>query len=337
MTRFREHRTGGRGSALTWIVALLAVVALIVSAALWYVRENALAFYERSTRQALVKTGFELRSLDGEAGRLFYWEAGEGSTLVLLHGVGDQAGAFQGVVGDLLGDYRIVIPDLPGHGASEPSEGPLPMTVVYRGVEELLESLESGGPLTLVGHSMGAWLATVYAHRHPDRVARVIAVNGGPLRGERTDLSLMPADREAARTLMAALRDPASEPTPNFVLDDIVEQAAKGPIGRMMAAWEDFEQYLLDDRLSEVPVPVDLVWGESDQLMTLDYAKRVADQLPRARITTIAACGHHPANECPAALAEKLGEVLSMEPPAPLDEGDGVVTPEGLERLSEED
>jgi pimeloyl-ACP methyl ester carboxylesterase len=189
------------------------------------------------------------------------------------------------------------------------------MTVMYGGVEELLESACTDDPPILVGSSMGAWIATIYAFRHPESVARVIAINGGPLRGDRPALVLTPPDREAARELFADLRDPASDPIPNFVLDDFVEQAAAGPIGRMSAELEDLEAHLLDGRLGEIQVPVDLLWGESDQLLPLAYAERMASELPRSRLTTIRGCGHHPANECPAKLAAKLREVLDMGPP----------------------
>lgn len=304
------------GSALYWVLGILAAVVLFVFIGFWYVRQNPLAVYERTTRQSLAKAGLELKSFDSKVGHLTYWEGGEGQPIVLLHGVGDQAGAFQGIVDSLLADHRVVIPDLPGHGESEPAQGPLSMSVVYEGLEELLGEVVPGEPPVLVGSSMGAWLATIQAHRHPDAVDRVVLVNGGALTGERADLSLTPVDREAARTLMAALRDPSSPPIPDFVLDDIVEQSAKGPIGRMMAAWQDFEAYLLDGKLHEVTVPVDLLWGESDQLMTLSYAERMAAELPRVRLTTIESCGHHPANECPAKLAKGLAEVLQMDPPA---------------------
>jgi pimeloyl-ACP methyl ester carboxylesterase len=305
------------GSVVAWVVGILLVVLLAGIAGFWYVRENPLALYERTTRKALEKAGMELRGFDSGAGRLAYWEGGDGPPIVLLHGAGDQAGAFQGVVGSLLADYRVLIPDLPGHGDSEPSEGPLSMNVVYQGLEELLAAVVADEQPVLVGSSMGAWLATTQAHRHPEAVARIVLINGGALTGERADLSLTPVDREAARSLMAALRDPSSPSIPDFVLDDIVEQSARGPIGRMMAAWQDFEPYLLDGRLHEVTVPVDLLWGESDQLMTMSYARRMASELPRARLTTIEGCGHHPANECPGKLAQGLASVLERDPPPP--------------------
>jgi pimeloyl-ACP methyl ester carboxylesterase len=297
------------------VVGILLIVVLVGAAGFWYVRENPLAVYERTTRRELAKAGMERARTDVNSGKLVYWSGGDGPPMVLLHGVGDQAGAFQGVVEALLPDYDVVIPDLPGHGESEPADGPLSMQVVYGGLEEFLGTSAGAEPYILVGSSMGAWMATTYAHRHPERVARIVLVNGGALTGERADLSLTPVDREAARTLMAALRDPSSPVIPDFVLDDIVEQSAKGPIGRMMQAWEDFQPFLLDGRLHEVTVPVDLLWGESDQLMKMSYAERMAAELPRSRLTTIAGCGHHPANECPAKLAEGLVKVLGMDPP----------------------
>ncbi len=311
-----KTRARSDGSALSWVLGILTVIVLLLVAGFWWMRANPLAVYERVTRRALAKAGLELERIDTQVGNLAYWEGGDGSTIVLLHGVGDQAGAFQGIVSSLLADHRVLIPDLPGHGDSEPTEGTLPMELVYTGVEELLAAAAPGEPVILVGHSMGAWLATIQAHRHPASVSRVILINGGALTGDRPDLSLAPVDREAARNLMAALRDPASPPTPDFVLDDIVEQSAMGPIGRVTADVGSLVAHLLDGRLSEVTVPVDLLWGESDQLMTLAYAERMAAELPRARITTISGCGHHPANECPAKLAVRLADVLAMEPPA---------------------
>jgi pimeloyl-ACP methyl ester carboxylesterase len=327
--RPRGTRLTASGSAAAWIVGVLLVVVLAVLGGFWWVRENPLALYEKTTRRALEDSGFELGSFAASAGTLAFWEAGDGPPLVLLHGVGDQAGAFHAIASGLVDEYRVVVPDLPGHGASDPETGPLPMTIVYQGLEELLEHLSPDVPVTLVGSSMGAWLAMIQAHRHPDSVERVVAINGGALRGDRTDLTLMPADREAARTLMSALRDPASEPIPDFVLDDIVERAASGPIGRMMAEAASFEEFLLDGRLDEITVPVDLLWGASDRLMTVEYAERMATQLPRARLTMIEACGHHPANECPGKLQAALAEVLVMDPPSPRRPQGAVVEPVG--------
>jgi pimeloyl-ACP methyl ester carboxylesterase len=62
-------------------------------------------------------------------------------------------------------------------------------------------------------------------------------------------------------------------------------------------------------------VPVELVWGDSDDLMTLDYAQRLLDGLPRARLHTVHGCGHVPHRECPDQTLEAIETALAMPPP----------------------
>ncbi len=264
---------------------------------------------------ALGAAGLERQSLETDVGRLVYWEGGEGKPLVLLHGSGDSGGTWSAVAADLVGDYRLLIPDLAGHGASEPAEGVLPMGTIFAGLEALLDETALEAPV-LAGNSMGAWLAMLYAHRHPERLSRVVAINGGAILGEPSDITLMPADREQARRVMAALRDPSSPPLPDEVLDDIVARAGTGPIARMMLDLAGMMGYLLDGKLSEIETPVDLLWGESDGLMKVSYAEKMAAGLPRARITLIPKCGHIPMGECPERFSELLRGVLAQDPPA---------------------
>lgn len=292
---------------------LAAVVLLVVVAVVWLWR-NPLAVYEWTTRQELRQAGLERTEFELAGGRLVVWQGGEGPDLVLLHGAGDQAGAWSKVVPGLIDDYRLLAVDLPGHGESDPATGPLAFSTLADGVGEFLDRRDAG-PVTLVGHSMGAWLAMLYAHRHPERVARVVAVNGGPTRGEPSGVNLLPADREEARRTMAALRDPSSPAIPDFVLDDMVRRNPAGPLGRLMQDLDDMARHLLDGQLGEFAVPVDLVWGESDRHLPVDYARRLAGELDRVRLTTIPRCGHLPANECPERFTEILRRVLAAGPP----------------------
>jgi pimeloyl-ACP methyl ester carboxylesterase len=76
-------------------------------------------------------------------------------------------------------------------------------------------------------------------------------------------------------------------------------------------------QYVLDGRLHEITVPVDLIWGESDRLFSLGYARRMMAELPASRLTTIPGCGHVPQQECPSRFGAALLDVLTMPPPFP--------------------
>lgn len=312
-----------------WVVIAVLALAAGVAVGVFLIGRHPLAVYAWSTRRALFKAGFVEQVSAGPGGRLAYFEeapvrggpegatASEGApTLVLLHGAGDQAGNWSQVAPALADDYRVLIPDLAGHGDSGPREGPLPFDLIVEGFELVMSRAveDYRGPAILIGNSMGAWVASIYAERHPDRVARLVLVNGGPIQ-EESDLTLLPADREAARELMQALRDPGSQPIPDILLDDIVRRAHAGPIGRMAQVPESMEKYLLDGRLDQIKVPVDLLWGARDQLLPREYAERLAAGLPRARITWIEACGHVPQAECPERFREALLKVLSEPPP----------------------
>jgi pimeloyl-ACP methyl ester carboxylesterase len=114
---------------------------------------------------------------------------------------------------------------------------------------------------------------------------------------------------------MAAIRDPSSPPVPDEILDDIVARANNGPISRMMMDLAGMMAYLLDGKLGEIATPVDLLWGESDGLMKLSYAEKMAAGLPRARLTLIPKCGHIPMRECPERFVGLLRETLDRDPP----------------------
>ena len=297
------------------LISLFLVAAVVVVAfGIWF-WQSPLAIYESATRRTLAKIGLEKKELETEAGTLVYWEGGEGPTLVLVHGAGHQAGAWSEVGKGLVDRYRLVVLDLPGHGESAPSDGPLSMATLYSGLQAVLDSEIVQEPPTLVGNSLGAWLGMIYAHRNPDGLMRLVAVNGGAVQNDPGDLNLLPATRAEARHLVNGLRDPSSEFIPNFVLDDLVEQSADGPVARMMLDLAGMHEYVLNERIAEITTPVDLLWGESDQFMDMEYADAMDRMLPRSRLTHIDSCGHIPHTECPDRFLEVFSHVLEIGPP----------------------
>jgi pimeloyl-ACP methyl ester carboxylesterase len=67
--------------------------------------------------------------------------------------------------------------------------------------------------------------------------------------------------------------------------------------------------------LGEFITPVDLVWGESDRLIPMTYAKRLESELPAVRLTTLPRCGHIPQQECPGAFSKNLQKILDSPVP----------------------
>jgi pimeloyl-ACP methyl ester carboxylesterase len=266
-------------------------------------------------RRTLAASGFTESTVDSPVGTQTFFTAGEGQPMLLLHGAGDSAAAWAKAAPALLAtrQYRILIPDLAGHGTSQPHQGPLDMGIFLEGVNAVAQQA-TGAPLVLIGNSLGAWLAMVWADRNPGQVARVVAVDGSGLTGIRDDLALRPADREEARRLWQTLVDPAYWNVPEMVYDEMIRRGREGAVSRMV--FDRMKQFVMDGRLAEFRTPVDLIWGESDGLLPLDYARSVAALLPMARLSTIPGCGHVPQLECADRFNTLLRGLLNQPPPS---------------------
>ncbi len=272
---------------------------------------------EKYRRETLLAGGFTTLTLGGEADRQVSLVKGDGQPLLFLHGVGNQGSSWFEVAPAFAGSHRVVVPDLPGHGESAPATGDLPMATIVSGAERLLLEVTADRKAIVVGNSMGAWIATLLALKHPDRVERIVLVNGGALPGDPGAPSLLPQTREQAAQLMALLRDPAAPPLPDWLLDDLVRRAPTGPTARLTRDLPGLVANLLIGRLGEVKTPADLLWGASDQLMKVAYAERMSAQLPAARLTLLERCGHIPQLECAPAVVAALQALLAGPPPAP--------------------
>lgn len=97
--------------------------------------------------------------------------------LLLVHGVTSSHLAWPFVVERLPG-VRAVAPDLRGRGVSRRVQGPAGLSAHADDLAAVLDSLDIERT-PVVGHSMGAFVALVFAHRHPDRVSRLVLVDGG--------------------------------------------------------------------------------------------------------------------------------------------------------------
>lgn len=297
-----------------WLMVLLAlavVVAGLVGWGAWMVWKRPLEVFAMMGRQGLKRAGLARTDVEAPCGPQAVWVGGKGPAVVLLHGAGDSAATWAQVAPKLAADHRLIAPDLAGHGQSAPQAGPLDVKMVVEGVEATIERLAPGEPVTLVGNSLGAWVAMLVAHRHPDRVARLVCVSGGALAGHNENAMVLPRTREEARKGVAQSRDAASAPVPDFVLDAIVREAQHGALARLAAGAATMGQWLLDGRLGEIKAPVHLIWGASDQIMPLDYARRLQVELPSATLVTIDHCGHVPQVECPARFLAALQDALA--------------------------
>ena len=300
----------GLAIKIVLLLVFAAVTALIVFFILFFLRPVATMVWLR--RSALRRAGLRKTKVTTTVGEQIVWHGGDGPWLVLLHGAGDQAGTWNKVAPELKRHFQLLIPDLAGHGESDPAAGVLSLGTLLTALEQVLDAISwRDAPLVLVGNSLGAWMAMLYTQKCPHRVTRVILIDGGPIKSA-SEIGIMPKDREEARRALDAVLDPSTPRRPNFVLDDLVRVSNTGPISRLLAAGEeDMSKYLLDDKLASFQLPVDLIWGASDRLVPLDYAKKLQSQLPHCTLTVIERCGHGPQLERPHELTRVLLQILA--------------------------
>lgn len=110
-------------------------------------------------------------------GNTSYAQQGEGEPLVLLHGVGMKAEAWIPQIQYFSDNYRVIAPDMPGHGNSNHLPQGSTINDYIQWAIQFIEDLNIG-PINLAGHSMGSLIAQGVAAQKPELIKRVAVLNG---------------------------------------------------------------------------------------------------------------------------------------------------------------
>jgi len=147
------------------------------------------------------------------------WGPESAPALFMMHGWMDVSASFQFLVDALRGDWRVIAPDWRGFGLTGWIQGGSYWFPDYfADLDSLLENFQPGRPATLVGHSMGGNVAAMYAGIRPERVAKLIDLEGFGLAG---------ANPEKAPERYARWLDELSGEAPAFRDYDTFESLAE--------------------------------------------------------------------------------------------------------------
>jgi len=262
---------------------------------------NSSADFVRMTRAALVAAGYERHGREGLVWFEHRGPAEDSPSLVLIHGANDQAGTWFPVAAPLAQRWRVIVPDLPGHGESEPRTGPIPISRVTAALESLLANERD---LTVVGNSFGGWMALLFTLRNQERVARLILESSGGL-NRSLAVPLVATNREQALTILRAVHGPQFVPQ-DWIVDSLLERSTDSPMLRLTEAIE----HDVEPRLGEIAVPTAIVAGENDGVVTLEYASALRDAIPNARMHVIEQAGHIPHLQQPARFLQCLTSIF---------------------------
>jgi pimeloyl-ACP methyl ester carboxylesterase len=276
--------------------------------------------------EATLLRGFEPRVASVDGVRTRYFVGGQGPPLVVVHGLGGAAVNFTLLAPLLARRHRVLIPDLPGHGKTEPLERADDLTAYADHVAALAE-LEGMFPAPLIGYSMGGVIALRLAVSRPKSVTALalVAAAGIVSVSRRAELWLAVTGALRPAQIMTRFRGTfARRPRLRwlpFGLWGAVDPPALAPEG-VLGFLEGPSQHtdvgmagralLRDDPrpdLDHVRCPVLLLWGSRDRLVPLvdgfEYARRL-----RAPIRTLPAAGHLLVGEQPHACTEILEDFL---------------------------
>jgi pimeloyl-ACP methyl ester carboxylesterase len=216
---------------------------------------------------------------------------GDGPPVILLHGLGEFAATWMPVIPRLAAAHHIVVPDLPGQGASEPVEGRLDEERVLGWLEELIEQT-CGSPPALVGHLMGGSIAARFAIAKPEHVRRLVLMDSYGLARFRPSPGFAmamggflarPTERSGHRFLqqcmfdLDGLRDRMGErwdPLFAYALDRAKAKNVRAASRSLMRALALPAIPKAD--LARIEVSTSLIWGRHDRQVRLKVAEEAS-------------------------------------------------------------
>lgn len=259
---------------------------------------------------------YRLRSDDAE---IVYWILGDGPSVVLLHPFPAHHEFWLPVAEELCSRYRLILPDLRGHGESEIGEGPATMAKHAKDLVRVLDDAKVGR-VPLLGVSIGGYILFELWRKHPDRV-RALGLSN----------TKAPADNaegragrlEAANDVLERGTEPFLESMASRLLGkttqelrpDLVQGALRmmrqmspediAEVQRGMAERPDSI-----DTLKTIKVPTLIVTGEEDILTGINEAELMRQHIAGSQLKVIPKAGHYSPWEQPGEAVKLLRRFL---------------------------
>lgn len=277
----------------------------------------------------------ELTYLELHGDRIAYRDAGRGPALLLIHGMAGSSATWQAMIPQLSKKYRVIAPDLLGHGKSAKPRGDYSLGAFAVWLRDLLDAL-GVHRATVIGQSLGGGIAMQFAYQHRDYCERLVLIGSG---GLGPDLS----------SLLRVLSAPGAEfvlpvvaPQPVLTLGNklgswLTSAGIQAPrAGQMWQAYSSLSdsaarqaflrtlRSVVDHRGQAVSalnklhltadLPTLLIWGDRDRIIPVSHAYAAHDALTGSRLEVLDGVGHFPHAEAPTAVADILEDFIASTP-----------------------
>jgi pimeloyl-ACP methyl ester carboxylesterase len=274
--------------------------------------------------------------LDLHGERIAYREEGQGSAVLLIHGMAGSSETWRAVMPRLSTRYRVIAPDLLGHGQSAKPRGDYSLGAFAVWLRDLLDELGISR-VTLVGQSLGGGVAMQFVHQHPDYCERLVLIGSGGL-GSEVGWPLRVLSAPGTEALL-----PVIAPRAVVALGERVRSWLE-PLGlRSPRAGETWHAYtslsnastrqaflrtlrsVVDHRGQAVSafnrlhfsagLPTLLIWGDHDRIIPVSHAHAAHGALPDSRLVILPGIGHYPHAEAADAVIDTFNDFFATTTP----------------------
>lgn len=252
-----------------------------------------------------------------------YTDQGEGEVLLLLHGFPLNRNMWHHQVSYFANSYRVIAPDLRGHGETIVTHGTVTMAEMAADVARLLDFLRIDQPVNLGGLSMGGYVAWEFWNQFPERLKRLLLFDTRAVadteqvaraRQMMASQVVVNGSAMAAESMLPKLIGETTKQT-NPQLLETLQQTILGTDPQAIAATQRGMAIRKDmsEELSQIAVPALVVCGEQDVISPPEEMTGIAKALPLGQYVEIAHAGHLAPLEQPKAVNDAMDTFLGNE------------------------
>jgi len=262
--------------------------------------------------------------IDLNSYKIFVKTEGEGPPLLLIHSYWGSLLLFDDLAKAFSKTRKVIRIDLPGHGNSGTPPPGYRFDSFAGVLDELLKRLNIGGKVSIIGHSMGGYIAMAYADRFPERIESLILMHS-PIRSA-DNQSIKSRNREASllvkgkRELLLQVTVPSNfapghhgkmEKALEMVMNTSRQVTIDGAL-RSIEAMNHRSGYL--KTLQKATFPILIIVGKYDKVYDAGEQLDDASQIPRAEVLLLEYSGHIGFIEEPVKVLSRLKQFLDQIP-----------------------
>ena len=275
----------------------------------------------------------ELKFLELHGDRIAYRDVGNGDeALLLIHGMAGSSETWRAVIPQLSRRYRVVAPDLLGHGQSAKPRGDYSLGAFAVWLRDLLDELGIS-QATIIGQSLGGGVAMQFVYQHPDYCQRLVLISSGGL-GPDVGWTLRLLSAPGAEFILPVIAPRPVLTAGNKLRSWIAAAGIQSPRGAEMwsaySSLSDAEtrqaflrtlRSVVDYRGQAVSalnrlhmaaeLPIMAIWGDQDRIIPVDHGYAAQTARPASRLEVLEGVGHFPHVERPSEVVDLIDDFIN--------------------------